>query len=425
MARLLFARPRRAAATLLAAALLAVAAVVRGAPGALDTPAAPIAVSPPGGAYRAPDVALDALGRALIVWQGEDRAAPGSDIYGRLYDSGGRPLGEPFRVNAETIGEQRRPAAAALADGGFVVAWDTGSSSVWARRIDADGAPLGDDIALSAGPGRHRDPDLAAAGDGFVAAWTSVDPSGDDGVALRGFSAAGAPLRDGTFAAPPLAPDAIQMKPALAGAPDGALALVWEELQPLDGLAFRSALRLRRFSAAGDPLGEPLAVAESEAEELRDPAVSADAAGLLVAWAARDGDDNTRVVARRLGGDALAPVADATLSAPHPGERMGPALARAADGSALAAWAFAESVEARLLDAAGELAGEPFAPRPPSDDQHTMLDIAAAASPAEGPLWIVWSETTTAPQSSEVESAIYAQRYVDRLYQIALPLLAR
>jgi hypothetical protein len=422
MARTLQARPRRAAAALLgvALALVALAASVRGAPGVPAAP--PILVSPPGGAYRGPDVALDTAGRALLVWQGEDRAAPGSDIYARLYGPQGHPLGAPFRVNDGPAGEQRRPAVAALPGVGFVVAWDTGSSSVSARLLGPDGAPLGGDIAVNtAGPGNHRDPDVAAAAEGFVVAWEiGALPGGEDAVALRHFSAAGAPLGGESFAAP--APGAFQLNPALAAGPDGALTLVWEEL---DKLTYHSALRLRRFDAGGAPAGDPLIIAEADAEELRDPVVSADAGGLLVAWAARDGEDATRIVSRRLNGDALAPAADAILSDAMAGERLGPALAEAADGSALAAWAVADSVEARLLDSAGAPEGEPFALRPPAADQHTMLNVAAAASPAEGPLWIVWCETTTSPYSSEIESAIYAQVYVEQLHQIALPLLAR
>lgn len=56
-----------------------------------------------------------------------------------------------FQVNTSAPGAQQSPALAALADGGYVVAWhrdDAQGNGIFARRFAADGAPLGDEIRV-------------------------------------------------------------------------------------------------------------------------------------------------------------------------------------------------------------------------------------------------------------------------------------
>src|SRR4051812_28632469 len=54
-----------------------------------------------------------------------------------------------FQVNTSAAGAQQSPALAALADGGYVVAWhrdDAQGNGIFARRFAADGSPVGDEI---------------------------------------------------------------------------------------------------------------------------------------------------------------------------------------------------------------------------------------------------------------------------------------
>jgi hypothetical protein len=410
--------PPRALMVLLCALLLPLgaSALLRAAPGVPS--GLPFLVSPAGGAYLNPDVALDAAGNALVVWHGEDSATPGSDVFARLFDPAGKPRGPATRVNAEAAGEQRRPAVAALPNQGFVVVWDTDTSRVWARLLDGDGAPTGADIAVNEA-GKSFDADVAAGPDGaFVVAWEAAGA-----VALRRYSPEGAPLGVPAAAAP--ATGVIQMNPSLATTPGGAFALAWEEL---DEATYASSLRLRHFDAAGDPASKTLTVAESSAEELRDPVLSADSAGtLLVAWSTYSPDDGSqRIIARRLADVTLPLVGGTLLSDDGGGPQFSPALAVTTDGSAMIAWRSETSIAARRLDATGLPDGEPLAPRPADGGPHTMLAVAAAAGTSQGSaLWVVWSESETSPQSGDTLSAIYARRYVAQIHQLALPLLGQ
>jgi hypothetical protein len=406
----------------LALALALLAALAPLVPGAAApaTPAGAVqAVSPPGGYFLGPDAAVSSAGEALVVWYGEaaGQATPDLDIYGRVFGPSGAPRGEPFRVNAAPAGQQRRPAVAANPRGGFVAVWDRGTRTVWARRLAADGAPIGDDIPVSQSDAIHRDPDVAVAADGsFVVAWQLTPAQGPDRVALRRFTAEGLPAGAERT---PLPGAASQINPALAALPGGAAALAWE--QP-------GAIGLARLDAAGALAAPPATVAA--AGEPQDPTVAAGPRGeVLVAWS--DAAAGGTIYARAYGPDGAPRGEQAALAPAAAAGRSLPSAAVAADGSALVAWADPApqggaplGVAARAVDAAGAPLGGLVLPRPPAADERPATGVAAAVGPAVGsPLWVVWAQPPAG--GSDAASAVYARRLIERLYSVALPLTRR
>ncbi|MFL6196871.1 MAG: hypothetical protein ACJ75H_21990 [Thermoanaerobaculia bacterium] len=102
-----------------------------------------------------PDVAADRDGGYLVVWnQSPDlNSETPTAIHGQRVDGRGNPLGGDILVS----GSQGAPRVAALADGGFVVAWVTPVSTVDyfdynanARRLDASGQPQGSPYVVNA-----------------------------------------------------------------------------------------------------------------------------------------------------------------------------------------------------------------------------------------------------------------------------------
>lgn len=84
-----------------------------------------------------------------------------------------------FQVNTSTAGAQLAPALAALADGGYVVAWhrdDAQGNGIFARRFAADDTPIGDEIRLDE-PVTGRVVGVAKAvgleGGGYAVTWQS------------------------------------------------------------------------------------------------------------------------------------------------------------------------------------------------------------------------------------------------------------
>jgi hypothetical protein len=146
-------------------------------------------------------VAFESGGGFAIVWTSAGSSAgdtSGSSIHGQRFDAGGDPLGDELQVNTTTIGDQHTPAVAASGAGGFVVAWrsatsygsDHSTTSIHARRYDANGDPLGDDFQVNSYlTGFQRYPAVAAAENGnFLVAWESEGSSGDD-ASLRSIQA--------------------------------------------------------------------------------------------------------------------------------------------------------------------------------------------------------------------------------------------
>ena len=77
--------------------------------------------------YLQPDPAIATLtdGRFVVVWQSPFQDGQDAGVVARLYDANGQPLGEEFLVNTTTKDSQDTPAVATLADGGFVVTWQS------------------------------------------------------------------------------------------------------------------------------------------------------------------------------------------------------------------------------------------------------------------------------------------------------------
>lgn len=150
------------------------------------------------------DVATDAEGGFLVTWSSRHVDGSAAVVTARRFDEDGTATGAETLVNQVMGANQMHASVAALATGDFVVAWSdrSGGSGEWdvmARRLDADGQPVGDALVLNqTDAGQQLDVQIAAtATGGFLAVWNSNtgDGSGSQ-IAARQFDAAGGPLDD-------------------------------------------------------------------------------------------------------------------------------------------------------------------------------------------------------------------------------------
>ncbi len=183
-----------------------------------------------------PALAVDEDGVLWAAWQGPDGSGDG--VFARRFRANGRALAPPVRVNDAVEGCQRRAAFAPRAGAGFWVffhgpAADPGENLIFARRLAADGAPVGAQRAVS--PGAHEDevyPAAARLGDGsYLVVWMSWwknFPQGYFAQELRddgGLEAVGEAVRLNEFRA------YTQFRTAIAASPGRVLG-VWESLAP-------------------------------------------------------------------------------------------------------------------------------------------------------------------------------------------------
>jgi hypothetical protein len=174
------------------------------------------------GSQSQPAIARLADGGFVLTWTDNSRA--GSDVSGdavraQVFSAAGIPVRAAFEVNTTTFSNQRQPAVAALADGGFAIVWRDESTTgprveieqpwqVRARFFDGDGTARGGEIVIGTSVEyRMRplggSPVVAALADGrVVVAWESrraVGDTSDAGIMAQILdpdgSAAGAPFR--------------------------------------------------------------------------------------------------------------------------------------------------------------------------------------------------------------------------------------
>ncbi|HEY2451099.1 MAG TPA: Ig-like domain-containing protein [Scandinavium sp.] len=133
-----------------------------------------------------PQVTKLANGNLLVVWQQD--VGTGYDIVMQLMDSTGtHKVGTEQFVNQRNLNNQDSPTVTALADGGFVIAWesyntqpDNNGDGVMARRYDTNGAAQTDEFLVNqTTAGSQRMAAILGLPDGgYIISWYSVQSGG-------------------------------------------------------------------------------------------------------------------------------------------------------------------------------------------------------------------------------------------------------
>jgi hypothetical protein len=254
-----------------------------------------------------PAVATLTNGNVIVVWASYNQVSSDSmqDVYGRIFSPTGAPVTGEFLINQFTAYNQRTPTVAALANGGFVVAWvseqervlapSPGANSftvtnavtapdasvdVYARQFDGGGNAQGDEFLVNADYNPCADPDVAAGSDGgFMITWDARDMASlrtnDLDIYARSFSSAGVGgtvLRANSY----LYGD--QYGPRIASLGTDYL-IVWTSLTPQEGI-YGQFLR-----GDGSMVGGQLQINTPAAAKQIQPVVASDGTGqFLAVW---------------------------------------------------------------------------------------------------------------------------------------------
>jgi VCBS repeat-containing protein len=128
-----------------------------------------------------PSVAMDMSGDFTVTWASFNQdAAAGGGIYAQRYTAAGSAQGGEFKVNTTTAGDQDTPSIAMDAFGNFAIAWmspgqDGDKKGAYAQRYAADGSTRGSEFRVNTTTTDDQfAPRMAmdAPGD-FVIDWTS------------------------------------------------------------------------------------------------------------------------------------------------------------------------------------------------------------------------------------------------------------
>ncbi len=167
------------------------------------------------GSQISPSIAALVDGGFVVSWQSYGRDHDNSaSIYAQRYTANGDAQGDEFRVNTATAGDQMSPSITALADGGFVMAWmsdgqDGDGYGVYAQRYDSAGEAQGDEFRVNTTTANDQlNPSVAAlANGGFVVSWNSYDQDGNSDVYAKRYDADGHAIE---WIIPPEPPESLE-----------------------------------------------------------------------------------------------------------------------------------------------------------------------------------------------------------------------
>ena len=169
----------------------------------------------------------------LIVWWSQDQDGSAWGVYGQRYSVDGYPLGDEFRVNTNTFGNQYYPNATRLSDDGFLITWssdaiDDSGLGVSGQLYAADGNAFGDEFRINSYTQNDQyTPSSALLSDGtLVVVWRSKGQDGSShGVYGQRFTPEGSPLGDEFRVNTTVRGD--QSQPYIASLPDGDFVVVY------------------------------------------------------------------------------------------------------------------------------------------------------------------------------------------------------
>ena len=293
-----------------------------------------------------PAVAALADGGYVVAWY--ESGATSLDVVAQRFDAAGQPL-PAFRVSADDLSDlqnDQQPSVAQLANGNLVFAWLnsdglTGMPQLVGRMFDADGTALTQEfeLAIPSTGSFALYPQVAPFGEGFVATWSAA-PAGQFAIFGQVFDANGQPT-DGQFQiSQPTPVETFQhaFYSPVATLADGGYVVLFREDDPLG-----SEIRGQRYDSANLPVGGSFAVSgESMLTDWPDVAATPDG-GFVATWMSYDSSgQDLDIYARRFGADGSALSDVIAVSEDAPGfffqNDYLPAVAATGDGSFAVVW---------------------------------------------------------------------------------------
>jgi Ca2+-binding RTX toxin-like protein len=294
--------------------------------------------------FHAPSVAALAGGEWIVSWTATNWDTIQSPIYAQRYDSVGATVSATFSVNSDYWMQKENPSVAALSDGGWIVAWQTRDgdwlpdSGIYAHRYGADGAAVGAEFQVNTDiNGDRLDPSAAALSDGgWIIAWASEGQDGSDaGIYAQRYgatgAAGGAEFRVNSYTS------GDQAQPCAAALSDGGWIIAWAS-EGQDGSD--AGIFAQRYGANGAAGGAEFRVNSHTNSDQAQPCVAALAdGGWVIVWESEGQDGSgAGIFAQRYGANGAAGGAEFRVNSYTNSDQAQPSVAALADGGWVISW---------------------------------------------------------------------------------------
>ncbi|MDZ4251029.1 MAG: M10 family metallopeptidase C-terminal domain-containing protein [Sulfuritalea sp.] len=296
-------------------------------------------------AQSSPSVAALSDGGWVITWQSYDQDGSGYGIFAQRYHADGTSAGGETRVNSYTTNDQIASSVAALADGGWVVTWqsngqDGENNGIYAQRYAAEGALVGGEARVNSyTTSDQAAPSVAALSDGgWLVTWQS---RGQDSYEAFGVYSQRY-YSDGTTATAESRINSYtvghQFRPSVAALADGGWFVTWaSEFQ--DG--WGKGVFGQRYNADGGAVGAEMHINTYTFSDQFDPSVAAlSDGGWVVTWTSNLQDGSGYgVYLQRYHADGTAVGAETRVNTYTLSNQSASSVAALSDGGYVVTWA--------------------------------------------------------------------------------------
>jgi len=210
-----------------------------------------------------PSTATLADGSFVITWVSDGQDGDGIGVYAQRYDASGNTQGTEFQVNTYTISIQEDQSITALADGGFIITWhsygqDGSGSGIYAQRYDANGNTQGSEFQVNTYTYANQfAPSTTALADGgFIITWQSnVQDGSGYGIYAQRYDSSGNTV--GTEFQVNTYTETDQFIPRSATLADGGFIITWADNNSQVGEVDYGIFTIyaQRYDSEGNPLG--------------------------------------------------------------------------------------------------------------------------------------------------------------------------
>ena len=281
-----------------------------------------------------PHVAGLADGGYVIVWESMQQDGSLLGVYQQKFDAFGNRVGAATLVNTTTSGSQNLADVTALNDGGYLITWQTpgdGTDDIHAQRYDGAGNKMGVEFTVNSQVAdlQFRANAAGLVNGGVVVTWTTTS-NGDYDIHKQQYDDLGNIVGNETLVNTTTAGH--QLDSSVAALADGGYVIAWMgEVSAGND----DALFFQRYDALGNTVGQETEVA-GDAPDLGMTITGLDDGGFAIAYVVRTPD--FAVAVQRFDADSHAVGPATMVETPTDGDSYGPTIAGLGGGGYIVAW---------------------------------------------------------------------------------------